>query len=405
MRKRNSIFTLFLATMLLVSSCWVSALAVVSKIDSTDFSLKLFRLSTKDKKENVVVSPYSIQSALSMALTGAEGQTKSEMLTLFGASSISPSAVAEAYEKVSNSFSSLNPATQFRVANAIFASKTITLKKTFVASNLERFGAKAESLDFANSASLQKINDWVKAQTNGRIPSILDRLSPDMALCLVNAVYFKSIWKDAFREDDTKEETFTLLDGSSRQVKQMLASRKMFYLKGEYFQAVRLPYIDERFQMFVFLPSKEIEFEKFKEGFTIDKWRQWMAIDQFRFRSGYLSLPRCKVEYKEEMQDFLSASGMPCAFNAGCADFSGITATKTYISKVFHKTFLEMNEKGTEAAAATAVEMGKGMTMVRRETEIPFSMVCDRPYVIALRDSSNDSILFIGAIVDPGDGS
>ncbi len=392
---------LLLAVLLLVPLFFAQALAVVSNLDTTGFSLKLFRLAAKDSKENVVVSPFSVQSALSMALTGAQGQTRSEMLALLGSPNWTADAVLGASAKISKSFGSLSEKTQLQVANAIFSNKSVVLKKQFVDTNMAQFGAQTESVDFGNPATVTKINDWVSANTKGKISSIVDRLDSSIALCLINAVYFKSDWQDEFDAKKTMQMDFTLLDGKTTQSKLMYKFGGMRYLKGSKFQAVSLPYVDTRFQLFVFLPDEGSDFEAFKESFTTENWKRWMG--GFKNQEGTLWLPRCKVEFKQDLVQLLSDAGMPCAFNGGCADFSGISNTKTHITKVLHKTYMDINEKGTEAAAVTYVESSKGLEF--RPHPQPFLMQCDHPYVIVLHDSANDTILFMGTIVDPGKGN
>jgi serpin B len=177
----------------------------------------------------------------------------------------------------------------------------------------------------------------------------------------------------------------------------MNRSAKMLYLQGDNFQAVMLPYKDNRLQMCIFLPSPQSNVAALITRFNDQNWQKW--INNFSETKGKLALPRFRVEYKTELGKILSEAGMPCAFNDDCADFKNMIDQDVFISRVLHKTFLEVTERGTEAAAATAVEMMPRGLLVRPAT--PFNMICDRPFVIAIRDQLTDTILFLGVIVEP----
>ncbi len=369
---------------------------------SNDFSIKLFRTVSKDSSSNVVVSPYSINTALSMTTLGAKGITKSEMQQSLGYAGMTDQEIEQFNSDLSHSLSKVNPASEFAIANALFPREGIPLKKSFVDKNESLFNAKLQSLNFSNKkATLDVINGWVKVHTQGKIDSILDDIPPDAILYLINAIYFKGTWENPFSESETIDTHFNLIDGKKSKVRMMYRTAKMRYLEGPNFQAVALPYSDKRLELCVFLPD-EGAIDSFVASLDPQVWKDWM--NKFHTRKGELGLPKTKIEYKKELSGSLQQIGMKTAFNQSAdfsemIDFSKIERAPVHISRVLHKTFLEIDEKGTTAAAVTAVEMVMRGSAGRPEQ--PFRMICDRPYVLALRDSETGTILFLGKIMNP----
>jgi serpin B len=364
---------------------------------SEKFATNFFKLAAKKPDSNIVVSPYSVSTALSMAYNGAGSKTKTEMQNVLDYTGLSDEAVNQQNLSLYKSLMQVNPSSELTVANAMFANKNFEFVKAFMDSNQKYYGAKLETLDFADLSTVNKINNWVKDNTKSKIPSILDKVAPDAILYLVNAVYFKGVWLDEFKKDETQPVDFKLSDGSKKTVEMMNRSAKMSYFAGNNFQAVMLPYKDKRLQMCIFLPDKKSNITAFINSLTSESWSEWR--EQFRKEEGHLGLPRFKVEYKTELSEVLKAAGMPSAFEDNCADFKKMIEQNAMISRVLHKTYLEVNEKGTEAAAATAIEMS--VTSAPMNPKPPFEMICDRPFVVAIRDEKTNAILFVGAIVDP----
>lgn len=364
---------------------------------SEKFATNIFKLAAKKPDSNIVVSPYSVSTALSMAYNGAGSKTKTEMQNVLDYTGLSDEAVNQQNLSLYKSLMQVNPSSELTVANAMFANKNFEFVKAFMDSNQKYYGAKLETLDFADLSTVNKINNWVKDNTKSKIPSILDKVAPDAILYLVNAVYFKGVWLDEFKKDETQPVDFKLSNGSKKTVEMMNRSAKMSYFAGNNFQAVMLPYKDKRLQMCIFLPDKKSNITAFINSLTSESWSEWR--EQFRKEEGHLGLPRFKVEYKTELSEVLKAAGMPCAFEDNCADFKKMIEQNAMISRVLHKTYLEVNEKGTEAAAATAIEMS--VTSAPMNPKPPFEMICDRPFVVAIRDEKTNAILFVGAIVDP----
>ncbi|CAN5447938.1 serpin family protein [soil metagenome] len=361
------------------------------------FATNFFKLAAKKADKNIVVSPYSVSTALSMAYNGAGGKTKSEMQTVLDYEKLSNAAVNEQNSTLYKSLMKVNPTSELTVANAMFANKNFSFNKNFMDANQKYYGAKLENLDFSDQGTVSKINNWVKDNTKAKIPSIIDKVGADAVLYLVNAVYFKGVWLDEFKKEETQTTDFNLSNGKKKPVQMMNCSAKMSYFAGDNFQAVTLPYKDKRLQMWVLLPSEKSNIAALIEKLNTDSFKIWKQ--SFNNEHGHLGLPRFKVEYKTELSSVLKAIGMPCAFEADCADFKSMIEQNAVISKVLHKTYLEVNEKGTEAAAATAIEMS--VTSAQMNPKPPFEMVCDRPFIVVIRDQQTDALLFMGAIVDP----
>ena len=254
-------------------------------------------------------------------------------------------------------------------------------------------------MDFANPASAERINAWVKQNTQGKIAKIIEPpIAPETVLFLINAIYFKGGWSTPFEKSLTQDRPFNLLSGQQKNVPMMQRGGKMDYLRGESFQAVRLPYADGAVSMAVFLPNAGTSLDAFSATLSSEAWATWQR--QFARKTGNLALPKFKLEYGATLNTALQAMGMGIAFDPKEADFSSLHANppSLFISAVAHKTFVEVNEEGTEAAAATSVSVG--LTMLK-PTEEPFTLIVDRPFFVAIQDNQTGAILFSGFIVAP----
>ena len=251
------------------------------------------------------------------------------------------------------------------------------------------------ALNFADPGSVATINDWVGRNTAGKIPKIIDRIDANDILFLINAIYFKGKWTAQFKKELTKQQPFTPADRNKIQVPMMTQSGSYQYYETPDFQAISLPYGNRRWNLRIFLPSAGRTLPQFLKSLTAANWDTWMR--SFHKRDGDISLPRFRIEYEKELNNALKALGMEVAFDRSRADFSAMlqTSERAYIKQVKHKTFVEVNEEGTEAAAATSV--GVQVTSV----EVPmqkFRMVVDRPFFCAIRDEQTGAVLFLGAI-------
>lgn len=351
---------------------------------------------------NAVVSPASILMALSMARVGAAGQTASQMDTVLH--SPSPSALNsldQALAGLSGTFKDQEGndlEVTLRIANAPFAQRDYKFVQAFLDTLASQYGAGIRLVDFkADSAgAVRDINKWVSDKTEARIPELLDKLDPATRLVLVNAIYMKAPWLAPFPESATEPAPFTRLDGSKVSVPTMSETvHDGRYASGSGWQAVELPYLGGSLAMTIVVPQDLAAFEK-----TLSATRFAEITDALNQTYISLSLPRFKAETKSELSAALATMGMPLAFDPKKADFSGITTQEPlYISAVVHQANISVDEKGTEASAATAVVMMAGAAPGPQQE--PTVVHVDRPFIFAVRDTKTGAILFLGRVVDP----
>jgi serpin B len=363
------------------------------------FAFNLLRQIVKtESAQNIFLSPYSAAAALQMVANGAAGQTKTEMQRVLGTTDLSADEINAANKTISQSLNTGNTNVILTTANAIWVRKGYPIKPDFLAMNQEFFGATVDALDFSDPQCVKIINDWASERTHGRITQIADGIiDPRFTqLFLANAVYFKGKWADPFEVKATRDQPFYLRDGSRKNVPMMWKSKTFTYRRGTDYQAVRLPYEDENLAMYVFLPDTNSSPEKL---LSLLNGRTWEKVTKpgFSRKEGTLELPRFKLEYSVTLNQTLQALGMKSAFDSDKADFSGI-APELYISTVLQKTFVEVKEEGTEAAAVTAVVMNDSLALLPQN---PFEMIVNRPFLFLIEDSKTGTILFIGTVFDP----
>ena len=375
----------------------VERAAAVSSYSAFGIDLYL-ETATADAGKNVFISPASVGLALAMTWNGSAGATREAMARTLRFPSTDPGAVNAADSTLIAGMNAPMKNVELAVANSLWGRKGIDFKKAFLERNKRFYGADLRSLDFASPESPGVINAWVAEKTKDKIRDIVDRIDPYAVLFLINAIYFKGAWAVEFDEKLTTEEIFHGAAGGAR-VPMMNRSGTFSYLAGDGFQAARLPYGDERIGMYVFLPNREWSLEEFHAKLSAESWTTWM--EGFMQREGRVALPRFTIEYKTKLRGALSALGMGIAFDGAAADFSGILSlpgANAYIHDVIHKTFCEVNEKGTEAAAVTSVEIRVTSAM---EPPKRFEMICDRPFFFAIVDGETGLVLFMGSLVNP----
>jgi serine protease inhibitor len=361
-----------------------------------EFSFELFaRIVETDFGENIFISPTSALLALAMTYAGAGGETKAAMAEALELAGIDRNEAAESLGKLAESLENIDPEVELNIANSVWAKKGLRFKMEFFETVGEYFDAEMRELTDAG-----EINRWVSKETKEKIKSIIDRIRPEDIMVLINAIYFKGMWTSKFDSADTRELDFTLLDGSKKKHPLMTQSDEFRYYETEDFQAVSLPYGNKKLSMYVFLPSQQLGLRQFLADLDAENWRTWLRM--FRKTEGDITLPRFKLEYERELNDVLKALGMEIAFNPTKADFSGMYEISpdqnVFISKVKQKTYVEVNEEGTEAAAVTSVTMTLTSAMGPSEK---FTMIVDRPFFCVIYDEESGTPLFMGAVVDP----
>jgi serpin B len=365
------------------------------------FGLNLFQAIAKPTPtKNVFMSPLSVACALAMTYNGAYADTATAMADVLQVPAINLEAFNSANGDLRTALSSDAAEALLSIANSLWVDENITFRDAFVAATRVAYDAKLGEVDFLAPGTLNTINGWVAEATHNKITNLVkkDDLTRDTLCILINAVYFKGLWETQFKVSETRDLDFTLPDGTD--VKHPLMARygSFAYIETPAFQAVWLPYRGGKLRMQVFLPARNQDLATFLATLTPENWRTWQQ--SFRSREGTVMLPRFKSEYECELTQPLSKLGMAVAFDRDAGDFRcmAICRERIIIDKVRHKAFVEVNEEGTEAAAATSVGMMRVTSVMPEE---PFTMIIDRPFFYAITDTQHGAVIFAGIMNDP----
>jgi len=319
------------------------------------------------------------------------------MRTTLGFGDATQEDINEGYRSLIALLRGLDPGTDFRIANSIWSRLGFPFEQSFFSAGKTFFDAEISPLDFGDPASLVTINDWVKRSTSGKIPKILDAIDGDDVMFLINAIYFKGNWQYTFDKSETQDAPFTALDGAARPVPLMHQEATLRYLEKPEFQAVDLLYGNGAFAMTVILPRDGADANALVGSLNETEWNRW--LEGFQERTVDLFLPKFKLEYERKMNDDLTALGMGVAFQPYVADFGRMSprGRELFISFVKQKTYVDVYEEGTEAAAVTVT----GISVVSVGPP-PVTMRVDRPFVFAIRERFSGTILFVGKIAKLG---
>lgn len=360
---------------------------------SDEFGFKLFKkVNEFEGEKNIFISPLSISMALGMTLNGAAGETYDAMQSTLEFNGLTKQEINESYKSLINLLTQIDPKVIFNIANSIWYKNNLSIENEFISTNKKYFNAEVDGLDFEDPNSVNIINDWVNKNTNGKIDKIIDEIPRSAIMYLINAIYFKGTWKYEFDKENTQDDVFTLLSGEEVNCRMMVQSNDFRYFKSSDFQAVDLPYGDGYFSMTIILPADDKNVDNIIEQLDSENFNGW--INSFEKKEGTVQLPKFKLEYKYELNDVLKALGMEIAFS-GKADFTNMYKPGGIaISNVKHKTFVKVDEEGTEAAAVTSVEIGT-------TSNNGFVMRIDKPFIIIIRESNSGSLLFMGKIIEP----
>jgi serine protease inhibitor len=364
------------------------------------FALDLYA-KLRGQEGNLFFSPYSISTALAMTRAGARGDTAAEMdktlhFTL-GQDKLNP-AFADLIQQVNGDPKDAKRGYQLSTANALWGQKGYPFKAAFLKVGKENYGAGLNDVDFsgATEQARQTINAWVEKETHDKIKELLVQgvLTTNTRLVLTNAIYFKGDWASQFKKDLTKSEAFHLGGDKKIDAPLMRQQGEYGYFDGGTFQALELPYAGKDLSMVVLLPKKIDGLGDLEKDLTADKLSGW--IGKLHKQEVIVSLPKFKTEQRMGMKKVLSEMGMPTAFSSS-ADLSGIGGEPgdLNIADVIHKAYVDVNEEGTEAAAATAVEVVTSLPTPTPEFR------ANHPFVFLIRDARNGSILFLGRLADP----
>jgi len=366
---------------------------IVSSADN--FAFKLFKkIADEESDKNVFVSPLSISMALGMTLNGAEGSTFEAMRNTLLLSGITQQEINESYQSLIQHLTKMDSKVIMQIANSIWYRNTFPVKESFIEINKKYFDATIKPTNFGDPSTVNIINNWVKEATNGKIDKIVERIDPATIMFLINAIYFKGTWQYQFDKNKTKDDFFTKQSGEKIPCKMMNIETDFYISSNDTFTMLDLPYGKGNFSMTILLPARD---KTLKDVVTVLNDALWNnSIKTMSKVKKELFMPKFKLEYKIKLNETLKALGMEIAFDPYNANFKKIYEGfgNAYISDVDHKTFVEVNEEGTEAAAVTSVTIGV--------TSILDNVIrLDRPFIFVIREKNSNCILFIGKLEDP----
>ncbi len=360
------------------------------------FGFELFReVCRESDEENIMISPMSVSYALGMTYNGAAGTTLdafNEVLHFGGLSNVE---VNESYKDLMHQLLNLSEEVEFALANSIWYKEGYPVLEDFIKTNEDYFLAAVEEADFSDPKTLDLINGWIEKQTNDKIRDMLDYIPGSAVMYLINAIYFNADWKYEFPKEDSYEGEFKLETESQTAVDYMVVEGDFQYTSTDDFTAVELPYSDSSFSMLVMLPGQESSISSLIESLDLASWDNW--FEHSRRLGVRVVLPKFKYEFKDLLNQALMSLGLGVAFTDN-ADFSRIvSAGGIHISRVIHQTFIDVQEVGTEAAAATIVEIKENSSS--EGGSITFH--ADHPFLYLIKENSTGAIVFIGKVGRP----
>ncbi|MFO7670969.1 MAG: serpin family protein [Bacteroidales bacterium] len=363
---------------------------------NNNFGLELLKtVFEAETRPNIMISPASVSIALGMTYNGAETTTMDAFKKVLNYDGITREEVNEITNELIGVLVTNSKGNLLEIANSIWYNEGFPVKQEFIDLNSNYFDARVSELDFSRASAVQTINEWVNHSTHEKISEIIDHIDPSTMMILINAIYFNCIWEVEFDPEDTYDAPFYNENGTKFGDVDMMKLESTFNVAySDNFRAVELPYKNKKFSMFLFLSDEGTSVNELVQELDGETWNGW--LNRFNSTRDYtIELPRFEFEFDRSLKEDLMAMGLEVAFSEE-ADFSGISEIELLISDVIHKTYIKLNEKGTEAAAVTAVTMD--LTSAGPGTILRF----DRPFLFAITENSSKSILFMGKVSQPG---
>jgi len=356
------------------------------------FTLKLFKNldSANTSNNNLFISPLSVSFAIGMTSNGSNGQTLAAIWNAMDFTGFTQDQVNNYYNKLINYLPQLDPNTTIDIANSIWYQQNFTVLPQFLQTNNSYYNAQIQALDFSSTSSVNTINNWVSSQTHGNIPTIIQQIPPGEVMYLINAIYFKSSWKEKFDPAATTKLPFLLADGSRVQTDFMSGTIDFNYFQNNDVNVFELPYSNGKYSMVIVTPTGSTTVQQLISGFDPVKWNTW--ITGLSPVKNFFAMPKFKFSYGTSLNNALTVLGMGIAFSNN-ADFSRINAsTPLAISDVEHKAYVDVDESGTTAAAVTSV----GVTLTAS-----LGYTVSRPFMFVIREMSSGLIVFAGTVNNP----
>jgi serpin B len=361
------------------------------------FGFELFKKinASLDEPKNTMISPMSVSLALAMLYNGAEGETKAQMQEMLHKSGLTPDDLNQSYKDLVEALVSHDPKVALSIANAIYYRNTFNVKNSFITTNQNFYQAEVQGLDFSKEAeTLQTVNDWVKTNTNGKIDKIIEEVKAETIMYLLNAIYFNGEWTYRFDPKKTYDMPFTKEDHATVQVPMMMIENPFNYLRNNDFQLLEMPYGSGKYSMLIFLPQSGKTTNDVISMLNPESVNTWLG--QMNEVKKEVYLPKFEFKFSKGLVDVLKSLGMSDAFNGSKANLSGISEeAQLVVSEVMHKTYIKVDERGTEAAAVTGITID--VTSVGPDN----SFRADHPFVFAIREKDTKAILFMGKVMNP----
>jgi serpin B len=360
---------------------------------NNDFAFSLFKeIAQAETETNFMISPVSASLALGMVYNGSNEDTKQAFVNVFNYGDTTVDETNLVNQNIIENLTSTGSGTTFDIANSLWVKNTFPVKEPFLITNKSYYFAEVQNKDFSDPETLKTINNWVSNKTNGKIPSILNEISANAVLYAINAIYFKSDWKFRFKTEDTKPLSFQLANGSEKQVEMMSMVEDLKFMANNVFSSVELPYKNDKYSMKLILPNTNKTLDDVIAIMNSENWLGWQ--NDFSVQGIKITMPKFKFSYNKLFNDALTNLGLGIAFSDN-ADFSNLSDLDTKISFVLQKTYIDVNEKGSEAAAVTVVEI---VTTSIGETR-QFSL--NKPFLFVITEKETGSICFMGKVGNP----
>lgn len=357
-----------------------------------EFGLNLFIQLAQSEDGNFMLSPLSASAALTMLLNGSAADTWQQISGMLGYGELTQPEINNVYKSLVSQLPEIDPDVNLSLANAIWYHQWFNVKPPFLSTMASDFGAQTAALDFRSQAALNTINKWAADHTNGKIDKVLNEISADAVMFLMNALYFKGTWTYPFDKDKTATGPFYTMGGQTVEAEMMNGEFPFKTYYGEGVQVIELSYGRQNFVMDILLPDAGVP--AFLAMLNAEVWNvitQGLAAAEPG--KANLVMPKFSFSYEKYLNDQLMALGMTDAFNPAKANLSGISDQNIFVSFVKQNTFVDVNEEGTEAAAVTTI----GIEL----TSMPPAFVIDRPFVFAIRETTTNTLLFIGVVNNP----
>jgi len=359
---------------------------------TNDFGVNLFRITAQEETGNLMLSPLSAGTALTMLLNGCNTATYEQIRNMLGFESMSLEEINATYQSLVGQLLEADPQVKLSLANAVFYRNEFSVKPPYLEAMDQSFDAEIAALDFSAPSALETINGWASDHTNGKIPKVLEEIDPMAVMFLMNALYFKGAWTVQFDPENTHAGSFTMENGSVIDADMMSEHLPVRIFSDATISAVELSYGQGNFTMIILVPRGSLT--DFLQNFSPEQWTSittWIDTISEPVEMD-IFIPKFKFEYEKYLNDQLTALGMTDAFNPALADLSGISDASIYVDFVKQNTFIEVNEEGTEAAAVTTI----GINYTGFE-----GFIADKPFLFAIREKTTNTLLFIGKVEEP----